>query len=263
MNFNNPLEQFEITPLVPFELPGLGLDFTVTNFTIYLAFNFFTILFVLFLATYRFTLVPTRFQLLVEEVYGFALDTLKQQTGAAGLKYLVYYFLVFTFILSANLIGLIPFCFTTTSHVIMISFLALMSNMAFIFIGISQQGLLGFLSHFIPAGAPKILVPLISVIEVISYLMRTFSLSLRLFANMMAGHILLFILATFLLKIFAAAPAGAAIYAFVMLLIMLAVYALETGICFIQAYVFLVLLSIYLNDSLAHHHEDSKGHENH
>src|SRR6185503_7089289 len=100
-----------------------------------------------------------------------------------------------------------------------------------------------------------------TVIEIVSYLIRTFSLSLRLFANMMAGHILLFILATFMLKIFAAAPMGASFYALIMLVIMLAVYALETGICFIQAYVFLVLLSIYLNDSLAHHdHADEHQH---
>ena len=258
MHFLNPLEQFEVVPVFALELPHYGFDLTVSNFTIYLAFNFFTVLLVALVATHRFALMPSRFQALVEEVYGFVLDTLRQQTGAAGLRYLVYYFLIFVFILSANLIGLIPFCFTTTSHVIMISFLALMSNLAFIFIGIRQQGLVGFLSHFIPAGAPKVLVPLISLIEVISYLMRTFSLSLRLFANMMAGHILLFILATFALKIFAAAPAGAAVYTIVMLLIMLAVYALETGICFIQAYVFLVLLSIYLNDSLAHHHDDEE-----
>lgn len=258
MILDNPLEQFEVLPFINFEVPFLGLDFTVSNFTIFLFFNFFTIALLLRLATYRFSMVPTKLQLLVEELYSFVLDTLRQQAGALGLKFLVYFFLVFLFVLVANLTGLIPFCFTTTSHIIVVSFIALVSNLAFIFIGISRQGLLKFLSHFVPAGAPKALLPLITVIEVVSYLIRTFSLSLRLFANMMAGHILLFILATFLLKVFAFAPTGSSIYALVILAIMVAVYALETGICFIQAYVFLVLLSIYLSESLPHD-EDQHG----
>jgi len=257
MTFLNPLEQFEVTPLIPLEWKLLGADVSISNFTLFLGFNFLTIAVVLALATSNFSLVPSRFQLLAEEFYGFVLETLRQQAGNGGLVFLVYYFLVFLFILSANLTGLIPFCFTTTSHIIMVSFLALCSNLGFIFIAINQQGVMGFLSHFVPAGAPKALIPLITVIEVVSYLIRTFSLSLRLFANMMAGHILLFILATFMLKIFIAAPLGTFFYLALILTIMLAVYALETGICFIQAYVFLVLLSIYLNDSLAHHH-DSK-----
>jgi len=256
----NPLEQFEVLPFIPREYKQFGLDFTVSNFTIFLFFNFLTVTLVLKLATHRFQIVPTRLQLMAEEFYSFVLDTLPQQAGTVGLRFLVFYFLVFLFILTANLTGLVPFCFTTTSHIIMVSFLALLANMAFIFIGLRQLGLLGFLSHFVPAGAPVALLPLITVIEIVSYLIRTFSLSLRLFANMMAGHILLFILATFMLKIFAAAPVGAPLYALIMLVIMLAVYALETGICFIQAYVFLVLLSIYLNDSLAHHSHDENHH---
>jgi F-type H+-transporting ATPase subunit a len=251
---SNPLEQFEVLPFLVLE--GRFLDLTISNFTLFLFFNFLTIGLLLTLASYRLQLVPTPFQLVVEELYAFVLDTLRQQAGTQGLRYFVYYFLIFLFILTANVTGLIPFCFTTTSHIIMVSFLALVSNLAFVFIGVKEKGILEFLSHFVPAGAPKALIPLITVIEVVSYLIRTFSLSLRLFANMMAGHILLFILATFFLKIAVFVPFGYGVYAFIMLMVMLAVYTLEAGICFIQAYVFLVLLTIYLDESLPHGHSD-------
>jgi len=128
----------------------------------------------------------------------------------------------------------------------MVSFIALVCNLSFVIIGFNVAGL-NFLKHFVPSSAPKPLIPLITVIEVASYLIRTLSLSLRLFANMMAGHILLFILATFVAKM---VYAGQFFLSFLPLLIMIGVFILETGICFIQAYVFLVLLSIYLNESL-------------
>jgi len=243
----SPLEQFEVYPVIQLESLDGRFDFSITNFALFLLLDFSFLLIILILAVYKRGLLPTRLRALIEEVYLFVLDTVKQQTGNVGLKYTVFYFLVFFFILVSNLLGLIPFCFTTTSHLIMVSFIALTANLAFVFIGFARHGL-SFLKLFFPSSAPKPLVPLITVIEVVSYLIRSFSLSLRLFANMMAGHILLYILASFVLRLMGA---GLVLAAFLPIALMIGVFALELGICCIQAYVFLVLLSIYLSDSIA------------
>jgi F-type H+-transporting ATPase subunit a len=243
----SPLEQFEVYPVIQLESLDGRFDFSITNFALFLLLDFSFLLIILILAVYKRGLLPTRLRALIEEVYLFVLDTVKQQTGNDGLKYTVFYFLVFFFILVSNLLGLIPFCFTTTSHLIMVSFIALTANLAFVFIGFARHGL-SFLKLFFPSSAPKPLVPLITVIEVVSYLIRSFSLSLRLFANMMAGHILLYILASFVLRLMGA---GLVLAAFLPIALMIGVFALELGICCIQAYVFLVLLSIYLSDSIA------------
>jgi F-type H+-transporting ATPase subunit a len=242
----SPLEQFEVYPLYTLFWDG-DLDLSFTNFSLFLIFNFFVFLWLFGLGVRRRTIVPNRFRVLWEDIYLFVVDTLRQQAGFAALRYLVFYFLVFVFILTANLLGLIPFAFTTTSHIIMVSFIALTANLAFLIIGFTKHGF-SFFKLFIPSSAPKPLIPLITTIELVSYLIRTFSLSLRLFANMMAGHILLYILASFVIRLLGA---GLMIAALVPVALMVAVFALELGICCIQAYVFLVLLSIYLADSLA------------
>jgi F-type H+-transporting ATPase subunit a len=247
MKFFSPLEQFEIVPLIPILNQDGSMDFTISNITFFLVLNFGVVLLFLWLAIRKSRLIPNRFRALIEEIFNFVVDTVKQQTGRPGLKYTVFYFLVFFFILVANLMGLLPFSFTTTSHIIVVSYLALTANLAFVFIGFSRHGI-SFLKLFFPSSAPKPLIPLITVIEFVSYLIRTFSLSLRLFANMMAGHILLYILASFVLRMIAA---GMVIVAFVPIVLMIAVMALEFGICRIQAYVFLVLSAIYLSDSIA------------
>ena len=250
MSFNiSPLEQFEVFPILALSLRTSSdlIDISLTNFVLFLFFDFSFVLGLLFLGTSKLLLVPSRLQILLEQVYNFVVDTIRQQTGDEGLKYFIFYFLIFFFILISNLLGLVPFCFTTTSHLIMVSFIALTANIAFVIIGFFKHGV-SFLNYFIPSSAPKPLIPLITLIELVSYLLRTFSLSIRLFANMMAGHILLYILASFVLRLLSA---NLFLAALLPVLLMVAVFALELGICFIQAYVFLVLLSIYLSDSLA------------
>jgi F-type H+-transporting ATPase subunit a len=247
MKFLSPLEQFEIVPLIPILNFDKTMDFTISNITIFLFFNFLFILILMALAVRKSKLIPNRFRALIEDIFNFVVDTVRQQTGRAGLKYTIFYFTVFFFILVANLTGLLPFAFTTTSHLIVVSYLALTANLAFVLIGFSRHGL-SFLKLFFPSSAPKPLIPLITVIEFVSYLIRTFSLSLRLFANMMAGHILLYILASFVLRLIAA---GLVIASFIPIVLMIGVFALELGICCIQAYVFLVLLAIYLSDSIS------------
>jgi len=143
------------------------------------------------------------------------------------------------------LIGLIPFAFTPTSHLVFTFSLALTCNLAFIIIGFKENGF-KFLNLFVPKGGPLWLLPLIVVIEFVSYLLRTFSLSIRLFANMMAGHTLLHILSSF---VTAFIKAGYLMYGIFPILLVVAVLVLELAIAFIQAYVFIVLLCIYLNDA--------------
>jgi F-type H+-transporting ATPase subunit a len=194
--------------------------------------------------------IPTRFQSLVELIYKFVVQTLKQQAGQGAVLYFPLIFLAFIFILFANLIGLLPLGFTTTGHIAVTFTIAFGFNLGFFILGFVKHGI-GFLKFFVPSDAPKPLLPLIIVIEVVSYALRTFSLAIRLFANMMAGHTLLFILSSFILAFLHSSYAIFALFPFILVL---AVIGLEVGIAFLQAYVFMVLLSIYLNDSLNFSH---------
>jgi F-type H+-transporting ATPase subunit a len=247
--FLSPLEQFKVVPIVYliFESTDKAMDFTISNIIVFLFFNFLIVCLLVGLSVFKSRLIPTRLRVVIEDMFQFVVEIIRQQTARPGLRYTVFYFLVFFFILTANLVGLLPFAFTTTSHLIIVSYVALTANLAFVLIGFSRHGL-SFLKLFFPSSAPKPLIPLITVIEFVSYLIRTFSLSLRLFANMMAGHILLYILASFVLRLMSA---GLVVASFVPIVLMIGVFALEFGICCIQAYVFLVLLSIYLSDSIS------------
>lgn len=177
-------------------------------------------------------------------MFKFVLDILVSQVGKRGQAYVIYIATLFYFILFSNLIGLIPFSFTITSHISLTFMLGASSIIALTIIGFYKQNL-HFLELFVPKGVPQALVPLLVVIEVISYVARGFSLAIRLFANLMAGHSLLHILLLFITKIFKFNY----IFGFIGLIIILAIFLLEIGISFLQAYVFIVLVSIYLKDS--------------
>jgi len=161
-----------------------------------------------------------------------------------GLRYFPLLFIVFFLILFSNLIGLVPFSFAPTSHIALTFSIALSCNLAFVVIGFKENGL-SFLKLFVPKGGPVWLFPVIVIIEFVSYLLRTFSLSIRLFANIMAGHTLLHILSSFV----SAFLKSNAELAFLPSMLILAVIGLELGVAFLQAYVFVILLCIYLNDS--------------
>lgn len=177
-------------------------------------------------------------------MFKFVLDILVSQVGKRGQAYVIYVATLFYFILFSNLIGLIPFSFTITSHISLTFMLGASTIIALTIIGFYKQHL-HFLELFVPKGVPQALVPLLVVIEVISYVARGFSLAIRLFANLMAGHSLLHILLLFITKIFKFNY----IFGFIGLIIILAIFLLEIGISFLQAYVFIVLVSIYLKDS--------------
>jgi len=242
MRFFSPLEQFEVLILKPIVF---GYDFSMTNASLSLLIALFLFLLFFFLGLRFAKLVPTPLQSLCESCYVFIVSVIKQQAGQKGLRYMPIFFVIFFLILFSSLIGLVPFAFTPISHLVFTFSLALTCNVAFIIIGFKENGL-PFLRLFVPNGSPRFLLPLIVVIEFVSYLLRTFSLSIRLFANIMAGHTLLHILSSFVTGFI---HAGYLAFSILPFIIVLAVVILEIGIGFLQAYVFLILLSIYLNDS--------------
>jgi len=212
-----------------------------TNVSLYLLLLTVLIISIFRGSLYNAKLVPTRSQLIVEEYFKFVRSIVKEQAANEGLKFLPLFFTTFTFILFSNFLGLLPLSATITAHLSITAFLALSFNLFFFFYGLSLHGL-KFFNLFLPKGSPLILLPIIFIIEIISYSLRTISLSVRLFANMMAGHTLLHILASF---IFVSSSLW-----IIPFILVIAVTLLEIGIAFLQAYVFLVLLCIYFNEAV-------------
>jgi ATP synthase subunit 6 len=241
--FFSPLETFEVLLYRPISL--LSLDISFTNATLYLLLLSAVLLLLFSVVAVRPTLVPSGAQLLLEQLYRFVLTMISEQTGGAALPFFPLFLLLFLFVAVSNLLGLLPFAYTLTAQFATTFALALSLNIGFVLLGFYLHGV-RFLRLFLPQGAPPLLLPLIAVIEVVSYLIRTFSLSIRLFANMMAGHTLLHILSTFGITLL---KSGLPVAALVPLLLVLAVFVLEFAIALIQAYVFTILLCIYSNDS--------------
>jgi ATP synthase subunit 6 len=243
--FFTPLEQFEILLVFPVNFFGL-FDLSITNMTVYILLVCLIISFFLwFTFLYNPEFIPVRFQLIFESLYKFVLDMAKQQAGPKAIRYFPLLLFTFMVIIFSNLIGLIPYSFTVTSHISIVLALAFSFNVAMVFIGFYYNGL-KFLMLFVPGGTPAALLPLVVVIEFFSYLIRTVSLSIRLFANMTAGHTLLHMLVSFALTFLNANAYLMFIFAS---LLTFAILILEFGIAFLQAYIFVILLFIYLNDS--------------
>lgn len=236
--FYSPFDQFELNVLTKI-LP-------LTNYTVYLIISVASALFILSISVQRNLLIPTPFQLFYEGVYVFILSLVTEQVGKSktGLKYFPVLFTLFQFILVSNLLGLLPYSFTVTSHIALTLLLSLSFFSAWIIEGFRNLGL-KFLRIFLPSNIPMWLLPLLVVIEILSFLIRPLSLSIRLFANMLAGHILLFILGT--------ATLGLGLAGFLPFVFICAFLILELGIAFLQAYVFTILLCIYLADSTKAH----------
>lgn len=239
MIFYSPLEQFDV---IYFFTHDDSMD--ILNVTFILI--FFIILLILIYFFFKFKLIPTSSQYVLEIFYKFLMETLIQQAGINSLFFFPFVFCIFFFILFSNLFGMLPFGFTITGHLNITFFLAFGFNLGFFFLGIYKHGF-DFFKLFVPKGTPKLLLPLIVVIEVVSYLIRTLSLSIRLFANMMAGHCLLFVISSFVFSFLN--NLGLFSLSFI-ILIYFFIFLLEFSIAFIQSYVFTILISIYLNDSL-------------
>jgi len=241
----NPMHQFEVYKIGPeINLGGINLSFT--NASLFMTISSILILLFLFLGTKKKLLVPTKIQFITESSYTFVAKMINDTAGSAAKSFFPFIFTLFMFVLFANMVGMLPYSFTVTSHIIVTFVLA-----AIIFIGVT---ILGFIKHgfkylelFVPKGVPIVLLPLIVIIEIISYLSRPVSLSVRLFANMMAGHTMLKVFGGFVISLGLLGgwlPLGFSI----------ALTGLEILVAFLQAYVFAILTCIYLNDALNLHH---------
>jgi F-type H+-transporting ATPase subunit a len=243
---NDPIHQFKIMELVPLDVGGLNLSFT--NSTAFMVVSALTAGAFLTLTTANRGLIPSRLQSVSEMAYEFVANMLRDAAGSHGMKFFPFVFSLFMFILVANLFGMFPYFFTVNSHLIVTFALAMLVIMTVIGYGFYRNGL-GFLNLFVPHGVPGVLVPLVVLIEVISFLSRPISLSVRLFANLLAGHITLKVFAVFVVSMSAAGAVGFA-GAILPMAMTVAITALEFLVAFLQAYVFTVLTCMYLNDAI-------------
>ncbi len=250
----SPLEQFEIIPIVDLNLGSINI--ALTNSALWMVISVGAIILFFFFATRRTNHIPGRLQAAAEVLYEFVSDLVRDSIGAEGRKFFPYVFTLFIYILVANLFGLIPtlpglphaaHTFTTTSHISVTFALALLTFLIVIIYGFRKNGL-RFLKIFAPSGLPFWLYPLLVPIELVSFLSRPFSLAIRLFANMFAGHIILKLFAGFVGSLLAAGGVVAVI-SIAPFFGAIAVMALEFLVAALQAYVFAVLTCIYLSDA--------------
>ena len=244
----SPLAQFEIKKIIPLEVLDYDISFTNSSLamlsTVILIFSF------LYLGVRKLNIVPSRSQTLVESTYEFISNMINDNIGEAGLKYFSLIFTLFLFILIGNLLGMFPYSFTWTSHIIVTFSIAFFIFIGVTIIAIYKHGLVKFLKFFAPSGVPKAMLILLVPIEIISYLSRPISLSVRLFANMMAGHTLLKVIGGF---VFVLAANSFIIGGILPLAFLIALTGLEIVIAFLQAYVFAILTCLYINDAIHLH----------
>ena len=242
----DPIHQFQISKLLDINVGGLDLSFT--NSSLFMVATVAATSALLLLGTSGRGLIPSRLQSVVEMSYEFVANTLRSSAGHEGMRFFPFVFSLFMFVLIANMFGMIPFFFTVTSHIIVTFALALLVIGTVTVYGFMKHGT-HFLKLFVPSGVPAAVIPLVSAIEVISFLSRPVSLSVRLFANMLAGHITLKVFAGFVATLsgLGALGIGGAILPLVMTV---ALTGLEFLVAFLQAYVFTILTCMYLSDAL-------------
>lgn len=238
----SPLEQFEIKRIVPIHI--VGVDISFTNSALFMCIAVVLVTALMVLTTRGARLVPTRWQSIPELAYEAIAGMIQQNVGKEGMQYFPFIFTLFMFVLAGNLLGMVPYTFTYTSHIIVTFAMAIIIFIGVTAIGLKRHGL-HFLSLFAPKGVPWILLLLLVPIEMISYFIRPFTLSIRLFANMLAGHAILAVFASFVavLGILGIAPLAMDV-GFVLL---------EFLVAGLQAYIFTILTCLYLNDAIHLH----------
>ncbi len=241
----DPIHQFDIHRLVPINLFGWDVSFTNSSLFMVLA-ALGTVAFFM-IATNARSLVPTRLQSVAEISYEFVANMLRESIGSEGMKYFPFVFTLFIFIFVCNMLGMIPGGFTVTSHIVVTAALAAIVFLTVLVVGFAKNGL-HFFKLFVPSGVPIFVLPLVTAIEVISFLSRPISHSVRLFANMLAGHITLKVFGGFVVMLLSAG--SFAVLSPLPLLMAIALTALEFLVAFLQAYVFTMLTCMYLNDAL-------------
>ena len=251
----DPMHQFTVEPLLPLKLSGYDISFTNSSLWLLIA---LVVIYGFMAMGMKRQLVPNRWQAAAEGLTGFIDDMVKVNIGPEGKKFVPYIFSLFVFILTANLLGMFPLSifpgqhqFTATSHFSITGVLAVLSFSIVLIVGFWRHGL-HFFSLFIPHGTPKLMVPLIAAIEFISFMVRPFSLGLRLFVAMIAGHILMAVFGSFIVTGLNGGALGVGV-GLLSFLFIIFVTALELLVCAIQAYVFALLTTLYLNDAINLH----------
>ena len=241
----NPMTQFEVYRIGP-EIKIGTFDISFTNASLFMVVSSLAILTIFNIGSKKNSVLPNKIQLMAELSYTFVSKMISDTAGSKAKPYFAFIFSLFMFVLFCNMFGMIPYTFTVTSHIIVTFILA-----SFIFIGVTIIGFMkhgfGYLKLFVPSGVPVVLLPLIVVIEIISYLSRPISLSVRLFANMMAGHTMMKVFGGFVISL-------GIVGGWLPLSFSVALTGLEILVAFLQAYVFAILTCIYLNDALNLHH---------
>ena len=241
----NPMTQFEVYRIGP-EIKLGAFDISFTNASLFMVISSLAIIIIFNLGSKKNSLLPNKLQLLTELSFTFVSKMISDTAGSKARPYFGFIFSIFMFVLFCNMFGMVPYTFTVTSHIIVTFMLA-----AFIFVGVTIIGFtkhgFGYLKLFVPSGVPAVLLPLIVVIEIISYLSRPISLSVRLFANMMAGHTMMKVFGGFVISL-------GIVGGWLPLSFSVALTGLEILVAFLQAYVFAILTCIYLNDALNLHH---------
>ena len=242
---SNPMQQFTVKRIGP-EINIAGVDLSFTNASLFMVISATVIILFLFLGSKEKKIIPNKLQLIAEMSYTFVAKMISDTAGSKARPYFPFIFSLFMFVLFCNMVGMLPYSFTVTSHIIVTLIMALFIFIAVTIIGFIKHGF-KYLSIFVPSGVPAVLLPLITIIEIISYLSRPVSLSVRLFANMMAGHTMLKVFGSFVLSL-------GLLGGWLPLSFSVALTGLEILVAFLQAYVFAILTCIYLNDALNLHH---------
>lgn len=238
----NPFHQFEVYDVI--KLSVAGHNISITNSAIFMLSAVLIITAFFYLSARSASIIPGKMQNLAEMIYEFVLNTLDENTSHKGKQFFPFIFSIFTFILTLNLMGMLPYGFTTTAHFIITFALAAIVFILVLLIGFVKHGM-HFFSLFTPNGAPKILVPLLFVLELVSFLSRPVILAIRLAGNMLAGHVLLKILASFVIMM--------GVFGFVPIPFSIIMIGFEVFVALLQAYIFTILSCVYLNDAINLH----------
>jgi F-type H+-transporting ATPase subunit a len=244
----DPIHQFQIIDFFPVAKIG-HVEIAFTNSAAFMMLAVVGLTVFLVGATAKRSLVPSRLQSAAELSYEFVASTIRSTAGAEGMRFFPFVFSIFMFVLTLNMLGLIPYAFTVTSHIIITAALAITVFLTVLLYGLWRHGL-HFFNLFVPKGVPIYILPLIVAIEILSFLSRPISHSVRLFANMLAGHITLKVFAGFIILMGGSLGAigwAGSVLPFAMIVVL---FALETLVAFLQAYVFAILTCIYLNDAI-------------
>ncbi|MBL0849148.1 MAG: F0F1 ATP synthase subunit A [Candidatus Liberibacter ctenarytainae] len=240
----SPMSQFIVHKIVPIQISGTDFSFTNSSFSMLVSASI--VLFFSYLAVHNCRIIPTRMQSVLEIVYQFVASTLYDSAGPQAKNFLSFVFSLFVFLTTANLLGMFPYLFSFTSQIVVTASFASLVILTVIVSGFCRNGL-GFFKIFVPSGIPLIMKPLVCFVEAASFLSRPISLSLRLFANMLAGHIMLKVFAGFISSMISVGILGF-MFSFLPLFANVAITGLEFFVAFMQAYIFMILTCLYIGD---------------